>query len=625
MNSSAHRMTRRWRACPVVELLEPRLVLSADGLPAISGDASVPEGALYTLNLDAAGKALDSWRIDWGDGTIENLPGSAVAASHRFADGLPTTRDIVATAFETSPLSLISWSSAGGNGHFYALTPAAQTWVEAEALAVSLGGHLVSITSQAEQDFVAQTFLAGVNARNIHWIGVNDQLVEGQYVWSSGEAIGFTRWQSGEPNNFRGVEDYGTINWHFGHGIGGGTFASWNDTPLDGYNSNASGPQLSRGLMEFTTRPGGPVTVRSLSLTVENAPLAVAIAGTTSAFAGDTFSFTLTASDPSAVDAAAGFTYAIDWDGDGTNDQHTEGPSVQDVAHVFDVPGQWTILVRAIDKDGGESQAAALQVEVLNQLPEADLSGPAAGVRGQELTFILGASDATPGDEAAGFAFDLDWDGDGVTDQTVVGPAGTTVTHRFSAVGSQHVALTVTDQYGGVSAVVGLDVSITAVAVVDGVLVVGGTAANDQIFVLDDWAGGVFVWMNGASLGRFAAPGRVRVFGYGGDDIISALALSREVELFGGDGADLLVAGQSGGVLKGEAGNDILLGGRGMDVLDGGDGDDLIIGHVRQDVVVSSAGRDRYFGLAWGRGGHPLYAEADWDCLPHNNKGKGRR
>src|SRR5690242_15818942 len=65
-----------------------------------------------------------------------------------------------------------------GNGHFYTLSSGSQNWLQAEAEAVTLGGHLVSITTQAEQDFVVTNFLSGANSRSIYWIGLTDQASE---------------------------------------------------------------------------------------------------------------------------------------------------------------------------------------------------------------------------------------------------------------------------------------------------------------------------------------------------------------------------------------------------------------------------------------------------------------
>ncbi len=47
------------------------------------------------------------------------------------------------------------------NGHNYQLTTSAGSWVQAEAAAVALGGHLVTINNAAEQNFIVTTFFAG--------------------------------------------------------------------------------------------------------------------------------------------------------------------------------------------------------------------------------------------------------------------------------------------------------------------------------------------------------------------------------------------------------------------------------------------------------------------------------
>src|SRR5262249_41355326 len=157
---------------------------------------------------------------DWNDGTVDTLPGSATTATHVYADGLYHA-GIVATAVETLPLTLIQWPTAnGGNGHYYAVSLTTSNWLDAEAQAVSLGGHLVTITSQAEQTFIENHFLSGGNGPNdhsIYWIGLNDAAVEGTFVWSSGETFNYTNWQAGEPSNTNNVEDYVGINWHFGN------------------------------------------------------------------------------------------------------------------------------------------------------------------------------------------------------------------------------------------------------------------------------------------------------------------------------------------------------------------------------------------------------------------------
>lgn len=79
------------------------------------------------------------------------------------------------------------------------------SWTEAEGNAVKLGGHLVAINSKAEQDFIKANFVDTVGPTL--WIGATDQVQEGSFKWTTGEALSYTNWSSGEPNNL-GNEDY---------------------------------------------------------------------------------------------------------------------------------------------------------------------------------------------------------------------------------------------------------------------------------------------------------------------------------------------------------------------------------------------------------------------------------
>ena len=128
--------------------------------------------------------------------------------------------------------SFIPWSvEEGGNGHLYMLTNSALSWEDAEKQAIALGGHLVTVNNLAEQQFIEQTFLSGDNERSAYWIGFNDTVSEGNFVWSSGEPITYTNWNlnTGEPNDSNNDEDYGVLNFH--HAIDPNNFqkGTWND------------------------------------------------------------------------------------------------------------------------------------------------------------------------------------------------------------------------------------------------------------------------------------------------------------------------------------------------------------------------------------------------------------
>ncbi|WP_422104225.1 HYR domain-containing protein [Winogradskyella sp.] len=67
------------------------------------------------------------------------------------------------------------------------------------------GYELATINSQAENDYLQGRISSPV------FIGINDISTEGTYEWQSGQPVSYTNWNSGEPNNFGGGEDYGEM------------------------------------------------------------------------------------------------------------------------------------------------------------------------------------------------------------------------------------------------------------------------------------------------------------------------------------------------------------------------------------------------------------------------------
>nr|AAZ50391.1 snEchinoidin [Mesocentrotus nudus] len=68
-------------------------------------------------------------------------------------------------------------------------------------------GHLVSIHSQAEQDFVTALYESSRKKGDInagHWFGLHDTATEGTFEWTDGTPVDFTHWEPGQPDN----EDY---------------------------------------------------------------------------------------------------------------------------------------------------------------------------------------------------------------------------------------------------------------------------------------------------------------------------------------------------------------------------------------------------------------------------------
>jgi hypothetical protein len=122
--------------------------------------------------------------------------------------------------------------------HLYLLTEH-MPWMEAEALAQELGGHLLTLDSWEEELWIKETF--GEN--ELFWIGLNDIKEEGNWVWSSGAPVTYTNWAPGEPNDCGGPgpgcapEDAAAMNWCAEGGLIKDPCLGdhWNDLSIDAH------------------------------------------------------------------------------------------------------------------------------------------------------------------------------------------------------------------------------------------------------------------------------------------------------------------------------------------------------------------------------------------------------
>jgi len=121
----------------------------------------------------------------------------------------------------------IQWvPEVGGNGHFYELIepPGGASWTSSKAMAeqaeyLGVQGHLATVTSKAENDFIVATFAR----RDFRaWIGLSDRVVEGRWEWVTREPVTYTNWGGGEPNDCCGGEDYALYETD-------GQVTDWND------------------------------------------------------------------------------------------------------------------------------------------------------------------------------------------------------------------------------------------------------------------------------------------------------------------------------------------------------------------------------------------------------------
>ena len=75
-------------------------------------------------------------------------------------------------------------------GHRYKLVRGVLSWEEAKGVARKMGGHLATITTKEENDWIIQTFL---RPDTRFWLGGRRDL-SGAWTWVTGEPWGFTGW-----------------------------------------------------------------------------------------------------------------------------------------------------------------------------------------------------------------------------------------------------------------------------------------------------------------------------------------------------------------------------------------------------------------------------------------------
>ncbi len=178
------------------------------------------EGYIPTYNY--SWEISDDFGVSWNaltteDGTdndnsytlTSNEAGKKLRGSISYVDGYGSTESITSAASEeVAPVLLIR------EGKFYKVVEG-PTWDEAEANAVALGGHLVTINSEEENDWLISNInwlppddtTKGAYLTNLiaYWIGLNDSNTEGKLTWSDGSALDYIK--NGSSDTY-GDEDW---------------------------------------------------------------------------------------------------------------------------------------------------------------------------------------------------------------------------------------------------------------------------------------------------------------------------------------------------------------------------------------------------------------------------------
>lgn len=120
------------------------------------------------------------------------------------------------------PEDAVLWE---GNGHYYKVFSGPNseypqlTWEEAKLACEQLGGHLVTITSSEEQDFIESLDSTTCIGEWSVWIGLSKPEGTGPWTWITDEPYEYTHWADTEPSGDGSCVAMRTKNYGYG----------WND------------------------------------------------------------------------------------------------------------------------------------------------------------------------------------------------------------------------------------------------------------------------------------------------------------------------------------------------------------------------------------------------------------
>ena len=83
--------------------------------------------------------------------------------------------------------------------HYKAFLDTNSTWWEAKFACDDIGGELVVISSEQENEFVRR-----LAKDNLIWLGGTDEFEEGKWTWDNGETFKFKNWGDKQPAGTNG-------------------------------------------------------------------------------------------------------------------------------------------------------------------------------------------------------------------------------------------------------------------------------------------------------------------------------------------------------------------------------------------------------------------------------------
>lgn len=426
----------------------------------ISGAATVNEGSLYTLSLSGSDlHTIQSWSINWGDGTTQTVTGNPSSATHTYAAG-PNAYTISAHATDNAgtyaagnsvavsvqhvaPTLSISGAASVNQESAYTLSlngsdthsilSWAINWGDGTAVQ-TVSGNPSSVThiyvtapltptiSATATDNAGTYSAANTVQLNVNAVPVSVAL-SGAASVSQGSpfalTIGSVVDAAGTPSSF-------IIHW--------GDGASDTVSAAGTYNHVFNTAGTANVSVDVIDQNGTHAAAGNLAVSVAGIPFTANISGPSSVAAGDTYTLALSASEAPNQSVSQ---WTINW-GDGSGAQVLSGNPAS-ATHVFGSAGNFVISASAVNGQG-TANSNALGLQVLGAATFG-ISGAPTVYTGSLYTLLLSATD--PANSVTGWS--INW-GDGSVQSVSGNPAS--ITHTYTVAATDVISATASDSSG---------------------------------------------------------------------------------------------------------------------------------------------------------------------------------
>jgi type VI protein secretion system component Hcp len=262
------------------------------------------------------------------------------------------------------------------------------------AFVLAADGVLTTSTSfdfEAQSSYsirVRSTDVGGLSTDKVFTIGITDvneaptANAGGPYTVPEGGSVGLTG-SGSDPD----AGDTLPFAWDLDNN---GTFETVGQHPT--FSAAGLDGPTSRTVASRVTDASGLFANTTATVIVTNVAPTVTMTGPSTGVRYQTRTFTATATDPAAADAAAGFKYAVNWgDGSAVSTVPASANNGGGVAldHTFTATGSFTVTLTATDKDGGVSVPVTRTITIAAAALLPDPLHP-----GQNALFVSGTSAA---------------------------------------------------------------------------------------------------------------------------------------------------------------------------------------------------------------------------------------